>query len=162
MPWMLFANPWVILGLISALAGVFGYGHHVGWNSRDDQARIETAAANDAARILEQQLRTQLDDQTAQLRKANSEIARKTTALSAANAAGQLRLPTVQASCPSVQASPNASAPAGDSREGPSELERQTIEALIAIAADGDRAAAKANACIDAYNKVRDQLNGQR
>jgi Tfp pilus assembly protein FimV len=155
-----FLNPWVILGLISALAGVFGYGHHVGWNSRDDQARIETAAANDAARILEQQLRTQLDDQTAQLRKANSEIARKTTALSAANAAGQLRLPAP--TCPSVQASSNASAPAGVSREGPSELERQTIEALIAIAADGDRAAAKANACIDAYNKVRDQLNGQR
>jgi len=162
MPWSLFMNPWVILGLLASLAGVFGYGHHVGWNSRDDQARIETAAANDAARILEQQLRTQLDDQTAQLRKANSEIIRKTTALSAANAAGQLRLPATQAACPSVQASSNAPAPTGDSREGPSELERQTIEALIAIAADGDRAAAKANACIDAYNKVREQINGHR
>lgn len=162
MPWTLLMNPWVILGLLSALAGVFGYGHHVGWNSRDDQARIETANANDAARVIEQQLRTQLDDQTAQLRKANSEIARKTTALSAANAAGQLRLPSVQASCPSVQTASNASAPAGDSREGPSELERQTIEALIAIAADGDRAAARANACIDAYNAVREQINGKR
>ena len=156
-----FLNPWVILGLISALAGVFGYGHHVGWNSRDDQARIETAAANDAARVIEQQLRTQLDDQTSKLRKANSEIAQKTTALSAANAAGKLRLPTVQASCPSVQTASNAPAPAGDSRDGPSELERQTIEALIAIAADGDRAAARANACIAAYNSVREQMNGK-
>jgi hypothetical protein len=153
-----FLNPWVILGLISALAGVFGYGHHVGWNSRDDQAQIEIAKANEESRNIERFMNEKLNAQTEKLRKANSEIAQKTTALSTANAAGQLRLPATQASCPSVQASPNASAPAGVSRESPSELERQTIEALIAIAADGDRAAAKANACIDAYEAVRKQM----
>lgn len=161
MPWMLFANPWVILGLVSALAGVFGYGHHVGWVSRDDEAKLEIAAANEEARKIERSMNEKLNAQTEKLRKANSEIAQKTSALSTANAAGRLRLPSTQ-SCPSLPATADAAAPTGNRGEGPSELERQTIEALIAIAADGDRAAARANACIDAYNAVREQMNGKR
>jgi hypothetical protein len=158
---MLFANPWVILGLLSALAGVFGYGHHVGWVSRDEEAQLEIAKANEEARIVERFMNEKLNTQTEKLRKANSEIAQKTTALTTANSAGKLRLPTTS-SCPSLPATANAATPTGDRGEGPSELERQTIEALISIAADGDRAAARANACIDAYNSVREQLNGKR
>ncbi|NDC42754.1 MAG: hypothetical protein EBZ77_14600 [Chitinophagia bacterium] len=161
MPFSLLLNPWVIIGLISALAGVFTYGHHVGWTSRDDEAKLEIAKANEAARDVERFMNEKLNNEASKLRKATNEIAQKTSALSAANAAGSLRLPATQ-SCPAVSTAANAPAPSGDSREGPSELERQTIEALIAIAADGDRAAAKANACIDAYNAVREQMNGKR
>lgn len=161
MPFSLLLNPWVILGLVSALAGVFGYGHHVGWVSRDEEAQLEIAKANEESRNIERFMNEKLNAQTEKLRKANSEIAQKTTALSVANASGKLRLPATQ-SCPTVQTAANAPAPAGDSRDGPSELERQTIEALIAIAADGDRAAARANACIAAYNEVREQMNGKR
>ena len=157
---MMLFNPWVIVGLISALAGVFTYGHHMGWESRDEEARAEIAKANEEARNVERFMNEKLNDQAAKLRKANNEIVQKTGALSAANAAGRLRLPAP--ACPTVPAAPNAPAPSGDSREGASELERQTIAALIAIAADGDRAAAKANASIDAYNAVREQMNGKR
>jgi hypothetical protein len=157
---MMLFNPWVIVGLISALAAVFGYGHHVGWTSRDDEVKLEIAKANETARNVEQFMNEKLNKQAEQLKKANNEIAQKTGALSAANAAGRLRLPTQ--ACPTLPAAPNAPAPSGDSGERASDIERQTIEALIAIAADGDRAAAKANACIDAYNKVREQINGQR
>jgi hypothetical protein len=160
MPWTLLINPYVILGLLSALAGVFGYGHHLGWTGRDDQARLEVAQANEAARVIEQQLTTQLNDQASKLRKATHEIAQKTSALTVANAAGQLRLPAP--ACPAVQAAANASAPARDRAEGASDIERQTIQALIAIAADGDRAVARANACIDAYNEVREKINGNQ
>jgi len=156
-----FLNPWVILGLISALAGVFGYGHHVGWVSRDEEAQLEIAKANEESRNIERFMNEKLNVQTEKLRKATSEIAQKTTALSTANAAGRLRLPTTN-SCPTLPAPANAAAPTGDRGEGPSELERQTIEALISIAADGDRAAARANACIDAYNAIREQINGKR
>ena len=156
-----FLNPWVILGLISALAGVFGYGHHVGWVSRDEEAQLEIAKANEESRNIERFMNEKLNAQTEKLRKATSEIAQKTTALSTANAAGRLRLPTTN-SCPTLPAPANAAAPTGDRGEGPSELERQTIEALISIAADGDRAAARANACIDAYNAIREQINGKR
>jgi hypothetical protein len=161
MPFSLLLNPWVIIGLISALAGVFSYGHHVGWVSRDEEAQIEIAKANETARSVERFMTEKLNTQSEKLKKAQNEIAQKTTALSVANAAGRLRLPSSQ-SCPTVSAAANAPAPSGDSREGPSDVERATIEALIAIAADGDRAAARANACIDAYNQVREQMNGKR
>lgn len=160
MPWSLFMNPWVILGLLASLAGVFGYGYHVGWDSRDDQARVEVADANDRAREREQQLTVAINEQATQLRKAQDEVTSKERDLSRLASIGRLRLPAP--SCPSVQATANAAAPAGDRDEGPSELERQTIQALISIAADGDRAAQQANACIDAYNKVREQINGHR
>lgn len=155
-------NPWLIIALISSLASVFTYGRHVGWEARDDEAKAQIAAANALARDLERNMNSKLNNQVEKLRKANSEIAQKTSALSASNAAGRLRLPTTQAACPAVPAASNAPSSGADSRERASELERQTIETLIAIAADGDRAAAKANACIDAYNKVREQINGQR
>jgi hypothetical protein len=158
---MLLFNPWIIIGLISALAAVFGYGHHIGWESRDDEAKLEIAKANSIARDLERNMNEKLTKQAEQLKKATNEINQKTGALSAANAAGKLRLPA-QTSCPAVPATPNAPAPSGDSGERAGELERQTIATLIALAADGDKAAAKANACIDAYNKVREQINGSQ
>lgn len=154
-------NPWIIIGVLTALLSVFGYGHHLGWVDRDDEAKLEIAAANAVARDLERAMNEKLNDQAVKLKKATNEISQKTSALSAANAAGSLRLPT-QTSCPTVSATASAPAASGDRREGPSDIERQTIEALIAIAADGDRAAAKANACIDAYNQVREQINGKR
>jgi hypothetical protein len=161
MPFSLLLNPWVILGLVSALAGVFGYGHHVGWVSRDEEAQLEIAKANEEARTVERFMNEKLNAQSEKLKKAQNEIAQKTTALSVANAAGRLRLPTTN-SCPTVSAAANAPAASGDRGEGAGELERQTIATLIALAADGDRAAAKANACIDAYNKVREQMNAKR
>lgn len=152
----LLMNPWVILGALLSLLSSYLYGHHVGWVSRDDQARIEVAEANDKARVKEQQLTNQINDQAFALRKANDEITKKQSDLSRLNAAGRLRLPAP--SCP--QAPDSAPVAAGDRAEAASELERQTIEALISIAADGDRAASQANACIDAYNEVRRLLNG--
>ena len=159
MPFALLMNPWVILAALVALASTFGYGHHVGWNSRDDQARIEVAQANDKARETEQQLTVKINDQATQLRKAQDDVRKKQSDLNSLAAAGKLRLP---ASCPAQQAGPGPAASAGDRDQAQSELERQTIEALIAIAADGDRAAQQANACIDAYNQVREKLNGDR
>ena len=152
----LLMNPWVILGVLASLASTYLYGHHVGWTSRDDQARIEVADANDKARAKEQQLTQQINDHAFALRKAKDEVSRKQSHMRSLAYSGGLRLPAP--SCP--QAAASAPAATGDRAEAASELERQTIEALIAIAADGDRAAEQANACIDAYNQVRKQING--
>jgi hypothetical protein len=73
---------------------------------------------------------------------------------------GRLRLPAP--SCP--QASPSASTPVGNPQpiDPPeTELERQTIAALIDIAAEGDKAITKLNACAAAYEEVRRIVNGQ-
>jgi hypothetical protein len=79
------------------------------------------------------------------------------------------------ASCP--QAAPSAPAASGDSNQersqpdpapdansdasGPSESERQTLELIAQIAADGDRAINQLNACVDAYENMRSIINGQ-
>jgi hypothetical protein len=69
---------------------------------------------------------------------------------------GKLRLPT--ASC--VQASPSAPAPTGDKQDA-TDIERQTINALIDLVTEGDKAITKLNSCIDSYNEVRTLINGK-
>jgi hypothetical protein len=95
-----------------------------------------------------------VDKETA-LRKANNEISKKQSAMRELANTGRLRLPTP--SC--VQASPSAAPATGDSRDEPSELERQTINTLIDIVAEGDKAIAKHKACVAAYNEMRELVN---
>jgi hypothetical protein len=73
---------------------------------------------------------------------------------------GRLRLPAP--SCP--QANSSATISTGNTQPTDTtetELERQTIAALIDIAADGDKAIVKLNACVAAYEEVRRLVNGQ-
>lgn len=150
-----FLNPWVILGVLLALAGSYRYGHHNGWWERDAEMQIVIAQKNEEARAKEQAMGKAIAAKEEELRKANNEIDQKQAAMRRLASAGQLRLPAP--SC--VQTSANASSasqPATDATE----LERQTIAALIDIAADGDRAISRLNACIDTYNKVMEQING--
>ena len=150
--------PYVLLGVLLAALGIYFYGHHKGWNERDAEMQIEIARKNEEARQKEGQLREQLTTNATKLQEANDVIHKKQSALDRAISAGRVRLPT--ASC--VQASPSAAATAGDRNETPGESDRQTLAAIAAIVADGDRAAAQLNACIDAYNRVKETLNGQR
>jgi hypothetical protein len=39
---------------------------------------------------------------------------------------------------------------------------RETLRLIAQIAADGDRAINQLNACVDAYNQIREQINGGR
>jgi hypothetical protein len=71
---------------------------------------------------------------------------------------GRLRLPTT--SC--VQTSSGSTPATGNSRDEPSELERQTINALIDIVAEGDKAIVKHTQCVAAYNEMRELVNGKR
>lgn len=145
------------LGAVVVALGIYFTGHHNGWAERDQEMQVEIAKKNDEARELERVMTSKLVSKAEELRKANDEIAKKQSAMQRLAAAGQLRLPS---SC--VQASSNAPAASGAQSEIGSELERQTIEALISIAADGDKAITKLNACIDTYNEVRSQLNGKQ
>ena len=122
--------------------------------------KIAIAKKNEQARAKEQELGEKLQDQEAKLRKAQDDIVKKQSAMHELARTGRLRLPAP--SCP--QASASASAPVGDIRPeqaDASELERQTIETLIDLAAEGDKAITKLNACISAYNEVRSIVNGQ-
>lgn len=150
-------NPWVILALLLSLAGLYGYGHHNGYTEATDEAKIAIAKLNDASRAKEQALNQQITDQSYAIRKAQDELARKKSTMYRLADTGRLRLPASR-----CVPTPQDSAPAAEDRpEAPSELEREAVRALIDIATDGDAAITQLNACIDAYNTVREQVNGQ-
>jgi hypothetical protein len=151
--------PWLIVGAIISLFGTYRVGHHYGWLERDVDMQTAISKKNEEARALEQNLTSKLADQETQLRKAQDDVKKKQSAMHELARTGRLRLPT--ASCP--QASQSASSAVGDtqpSQPDATELERQTIATLIDIAAEGDKAITKLNACVSAYEEVRRLING--
>ena len=130
---------------------------HFGWQDRDNDMKIAIAKKNEEARELEKNMTSKLSDKETELRKAQDEIVKKQSAMHELARTGRLRLPTP--SC--VQATTNAT-PATGNIPDQTESERTLISALIDIAADGDKAATKLNACIDSYNQVRELINGQQ
>jgi hypothetical protein len=151
-------SPWLIIGVMVALFGTYQVGHHYGWLERDQEMQIEIAKKNEESRVKEQEMATKLSDKEVALRKANNEISKKQSAMRDLVRVGELRLPT--SSC--VQTTTDSSTPAGNSNTDASELERQTINALIDIVAEGDKAINKLNQCISAYDEVRNLINGNR
>jgi hypothetical protein len=150
--------PWILVGLSIALFGTYRGGYHFGWTDRDQEMQIEIAKKNEEARTKEQELAAKLNDKEAALRKATNEISKKQSAMRELVRAGELRLPAP--SC--VQASTNTTPATGVSTEDAAELERQTINALIDIVAEGDKAIVRLNQCISAYDEVRNLINGNR
>ena len=153
----LLKSPWIILGCITAALTVYFYGHHVGYALRDLEMQSEISAKNEEARERESAVRAELDQTTIQLKEANDAITQKQTALDRAISAGRVRFPAPRC----VQADASAATPSVDRAEAATESDRETLRLIAQIAADGDRAIVQLNACIDAYNKVREQVNGQ-
>lgn len=160
-------NPWLILGALAACLGSYFYGHHKGWWERETEMQIEIARKNEEARVKENQMVESLTAKDQELRKANDAVNQKQTDLNRLIAAGRVRLPAP--SC--VQASTSPSSTTGDRPEARSEpdrtpdevaAERETLRLIAEIAADGDKAINQLNACIDAYNAVREQINANR
>ena len=131
--------------------------------------QAEIATKNEEARALEQRLIEQVNTSSKKLLEANNAIDQKQSALTAAIRAGRVRLPAP--SC--VQASTSPASTSGNSPEKATqpdrkvdsvadESERQTLAAIAAIVAEGDKAIVQLNACIEAYNQVRAQFNVDR
>jgi len=156
--------PWLIVGVLVSLFGTYRVGHHYGWLERDGDMKIAIAKKNDEARLIEQNMGEKLNQQSLKLQEANDAINKKTTALAVANRAGKLRLcPTsyVQAptSAPVATTDTKATSEPDRPTDQPSDAERATIEAIAEIVAQGDKNTAALNACVDAYENVRNLLN---
>ena len=152
--------PYIALAIGIALFGSYRGGYHFGWEDRDNDMKIAIAQKNDEARAKEKELGEKLQDQETKLRKAQDDVKKKQSAMHELARTGRLRLPAP--SCPQANASATISIgnpQPTDTTE--TELERQTIAALIDIAADGDKAITKLNACVSAYEEVRRLVNGQ-
>ena len=149
---------YVALAIVLVLFGLYRYGHHNGWLERDQEMQAEIAKKNEQSRAIEQQLNQQINDKATQLKEATDAISQKQFDLDRAIASGRVRLRA--SSC--VQASSSAAPASGNRDEAAGDADRETLRLIAQIAADGDRNTAQLNACIDAYNQVREQINGQR
>lgn len=150
-------NPWIILGFLLALGGFYGYGHHKGWAERDAEMQSEIATKNEEARTKEQELTKQLNDNSTKLMEANNAISEKQSSLNKLIRSSSVRLQAP--GC--VQPSPSATPTSGSSSQAGSESDRETLLAIAEIVAQGDRNTAQLNACISAYESVRQQVNAQ-
>jgi hypothetical protein len=150
--------PVLALVAIVVTGGFYKYGYKNGWKERDDEMQIVIAQKNEEARQKEQDMAKTMTEKDAELRKANQDVSKKQTDLNRLIAAGRVRLPS--ASC--VQASQDSTSASGNRDASPSESERQTLELIAAIAADGDKAINQLNACIAAYNEVMEKVNADR
>ena len=152
--------PYIALAIGIALFGSYRGGYHFGWQDRDNDMKIAIAQKNDEARAKEKELGEKLQDQETKLRKAQDDVKKKQSAMHELARTGRLRLPAP--SCPQANASATIATGNPQSTDTTeTELERQTIAALIDIAAEGDKAIVKLNACASAYEEVRRLVNGQ-
>lgn len=150
-------NPWMIIGAICVVLGTYKYGTHSGYKQRDAEMQAEIARLNEESRQKEQKLAQDLNNTSSQLLEANNAITQKQSALDRAISAGRVRLPA--SSC--VQAATSAATASGNNAET-SESERETLRLIAQLAAEGDRAINELNACIAAYNQVREAINGNK
>lgn len=150
-------NPWMILGAIAAALIVYTTGHHAGYVQKETEDQLEIARLNDEARQKEQELNKQLTQQSTQLQEANDAVTQKQFDLDRAIRSGRVRLPS---SC--VQANSSAGPTSGNSNDAGSESDQETLRAIAEIAAAGDKAINQLNACVAAYNQVKEAVNGQR
>ena len=146
-----------IIAVIIAICLYF-YGHHVGWDERNAEMQAEIATKNEEARKKEQELATQLNTNATKLQEANNALDQKQSALDRAIRAGRVRLPA--AGC--VQTNPSATPAPGGGNETSDGSDPETLAAIAALVAEGQRNTQQLNACIDAYNQVKEQVNGQR
>jgi len=160
--------PWVIGGAAILVVSTYFTGHHKGWTQRDAEMQVEIAKKNEESRAKEQEMVLAVNQKDEELRKANDVVNKKQTDLNRLIATGRVRLPAP--SC--VQAPASATVASGNSAEErakpdeqanqPSDSERETLQLIAQIAADGDKAINQLNACIDSYNEMRKIVNGQR
>lgn len=150
-------NPWMIIGVIFVVLGTYKYGTYSGYKERDAEMQQEIARLNEESRSKEQKLSEDLNNTSSQLKEANDVVTKKQTDLDAAIRAGRVRLGS--SSC--VQAATSAATASGDNSKA-SESDRETLQLIAQLAAEGDKAINELNACIAAYNQVRETINGTR
>ena len=143
-----------VVGLVLVISGGYYVSDHHGYERRVAEDKAEIERLNTEARAKEAELGQKLARATSQLKQAKNDIKTKQASLTASADAGSLRL------CPSsgIQADSSSSSASGNTANE-SDSERQTVKALIGIAADGDTAITSLNACIAQYSQVMQTVN---
>jgi hypothetical protein len=135
-------NPWMILGSISVAVAAYFYGHHVGYVLKETEDALVIAQKNS-------EMVKQKDEQDAKDATTKQEFETKLSGIIASRPRLFVNTTTTKGGC-STTSSNN-----GQER---AELDGQTVEDLIRLVAEGDRAIIELNSCIDRYEAVRKTL----
>jgi len=149
-------NPWVLLGIITAVLTSFGSGYYKGKHDESNRNQIEVARLNAEARQTEQRMGEVARTYSETLRKSQNVAKTKETKLRADIATGNLRLsiPTQGSVCPSPDTASATGSNSGEAGAEPSGSIDVAAD-LLQIAADGDAAIRKLNTCIQIYETLR-------
>jgi len=149
-------NPWVLLGIITAVLTSFGSGYYKGKHDESNRNQIEVARLNAEARQTEQRMGEVARTYSETLRKSQNVAKTKETKLRADIATGNLRLsiPTQGSVCPSPDTASATGSNSGEAGAEPSGSIDVAAD-LLQIAADGDAAIRKLNTCIQTYETLR-------
>ena len=139
------SNPWMILGSIVVALSAYLYGHHAGYVQKENEDALLIAAKN-------REMQTQKDEQDAKDANTKQEFETKLSGILSSRP--RLYVP--------VTSKGGCAPAAANNEQARAELDGQTVEDLIKLVAEGDRAIIDLNSCIDRYNQVKDTLNGQR
>lgn len=134
-------NPWMILGAIAAALIVYTTGHHAGYVQKEKEDEALIAQKNGEMVKLK-------DEQDAKDNEVKQEFENKLSGIIASRP--RLYIPVTSKSGCSTTTS-------NDGKER-AELDGQTVEDLIRLVAEGDRAIIELNSCIDRYEAVRNTL----
>jgi len=153
-------NPYVLLGIVLAILASFGGGYYKGGQDEFAAQQMEIARLNTEARAVEQKMAEEANDLAMKLKKAenNAKLAIQKRNSDIDSGALKLRIPVKAASCPTLSASADTPAPAGDSVQTTAELDSTTARLIVAITDQGDANTRQLNACIDAYTTVYQTL----
>jgi prophage endopeptidase len=149
-------NPYTILGAVLIVMGTFGYGYHKGYDQRDQEMQIEIAKKNDEQREIERERVAKLSELSYKLQKEkdDAKAAQDRYADALRDGTERLFIPVS-----GVQACADSTAAGGDRNQARAQLDPTTAVNLVAITNTGDDNTRQLNACIDAYNAVRDSAN---
>ena len=138
-------SPTLILASIVVALSAYLYGHHAGYAQKETEDALEIARLNS-------EMTKQKDEQDAKDADTKQEFETKLSGILSSRP--RLYVPiTSKGGCATA---------AADNGQARAELDGQTVEDLIKLVAEGDRAIIELNSCIDRYNQVKETLNGQR
>ena len=138
-------NPWMILGAIAVAFSAYFYGHHVGYVLKETEDLLEIARLN-------KEMNAKKDEQDAKDATVKQEFETKLSGIIASRP--RLYIPVTSKS--------GCSTTPGNNGQERAELDGKTVEDLIRLVAEGDRAIIELNSCIDRYEAVRSTLSGNK
>jgi len=136
---------WIVVAFVVILGGTYGYAHHAGYAQKEAEDATEIARLN-------RDMQTKKDEQDAQDANTKQEFETKLSGILSSR-------PRVYVTIP---AKSGCAASTGNDGQARAELDGQTVEDLIKLVAEGDRAIIELNSCIDRYQQVKETLDGHR